>query len=63
MTKECENLLLKIADDRVKYFDKIHDRTSWYCWKSAFDCIEYAINNNIGCLEEFDCYGEFLDLP
>lgn len=65
-----EDLIFRAADmilSRVRHYDKLAEESTSHAvrsdtlaraaaYKSAYDILHYAINNNEECLKEFDYY-------
>ena len=58
MNKEAFDLLKKIFDDRSNYYRKKHRESIGMAYETAWMLVEYALDNNIECLRQFDYYGE-----
>ena len=51
MSDETLKILRHIFDARI---DNADDRSTYIAWTSAKDIVEYALADNIECLNEFD---------
>ena len=70
MNEELINRALRMIHDRYKYFGQrakneptsgpIYRELATFAaaYKSAYDILDYAINNNEECLKEFDYYND-----